>query len=140
MVAPGDFDIWLTGTITFPARHGPNSGETGIPWLPTSRERPVLATAVRPGQTAAVQKVLPMRIAMVGTGYVGLVSAACLSEFGHHVVCIDSDVTKISNLNAGQVPIFEPGLEEVIGANVRARRLSFTSQLGAAVAGADAVF
>src|SRR5438477_9623974 len=81
-----------------------------------------------------------MRIAMIGAGYVGLVSAACLSEFGHHVVCVDSDATKISNLNAGQVPIFEPGLEEVIGANVKARRLSFSSQVGAAVTGADAVF
>jgi UDPglucose 6-dehydrogenase len=81
-----------------------------------------------------------MRIAMVGTGYVGLVSAACLSEFGHHVVCVDSDTTKISNLNAGQVPIFEPGLEEVIAANVKARRLFFTSQIGPAVAGANTVF
>jgi len=81
-----------------------------------------------------------MRIAMVGTGYVGLVSAACLSEFGHHVVCVDSDTTKISNLNVGQVPIFEPGLEEVIAANVKARRLFFTSQIGPAVVGADTVF
>jgi UDPglucose 6-dehydrogenase len=81
-----------------------------------------------------------MRIAMVGTGYVGLVSAACLSEFGHHVACVDSDTAKISSLDAGQVPIFEPGLEEMITANVKARRLSFTSQLGPAVAGADAVF
>src|SRR5437588_4982991 len=81
-----------------------------------------------------------MRIAMVGTGYVGLVSAACLSEFGHHVVCIDSDSGKISDLGAGRVPIFEPGLEEIIGANVKARRLSFTSHLAAAVAGAEAVF
>src|SRR5207302_10014075 len=70
-----------------------------------------------------------MRIAMVGTGYVGLVSAACLSEFGHHVVCVDSDSRKISDLDAGRLPIFEPGLEEMIGANVKARRLSFTSQL-----------
>jgi UDPglucose 6-dehydrogenase len=77
---------------------------------------------------------------MVGTGYVGLVSAACLSEFGHHVVCIDSDGGKISNLNAGQVPIFEPGLDEIIGANVKAQRLSFTSNLASAVAGAEAVF
>ena len=81
-----------------------------------------------------------MRLAMVGTGYVGLVSAACLSEFGHHVVCIDSDAEKISNLNAGRVPIFEPGLEEIIGANVKAQRLSFTSKLASAVAGAEAVF
>ena len=81
-----------------------------------------------------------MRIAMVGTGYVGLVSAACLSEFGHDVVCVDSDVGKIANLNDGRVPIFEPGLEEMISANVKARRLSFTSQLAPAVAEADAIF
>jgi UDPglucose 6-dehydrogenase len=81
-----------------------------------------------------------MRIAMVGMGYVGLVSAACLSEFGHHVACVDSDIAKITDLNAGHVPIFEPGLEEMIGANVKARRLSFTSHLATAVAGAEAIF
>jgi UDPglucose 6-dehydrogenase len=81
-----------------------------------------------------------MRIAMVGTGYVGLVSAACLSEFGHHVVCIDSDCSKIADLDAGRLPIFEPGLEEIIGASVKARRLSFTSNLTAAVPASDAVF
>jgi len=81
-----------------------------------------------------------MRIAMIGTGYVGLVSAACLSEFGHHVVCVDSDSGKISDLDAGRLPIFEPGLEEIVGANVKARRLSFTSQLAPAVASAEAIF
>jgi UDPglucose 6-dehydrogenase len=81
-----------------------------------------------------------MRIAMVGTGYVGLVSAACFSEFGHHVVCIDSNSAKISDLKAGRLPIFEPGLEEMIGANVKAQRLSFTSHLAAAVANAEAIF
>jgi len=81
-----------------------------------------------------------MRIAMVGTGYVGLVSAACFSEFGHHVTCVDSDTRKIADLNAGRVPIFEPGLEEMLSANAKARRLSFTSQLVAAVAGAEAIF
>jgi len=81
-----------------------------------------------------------MRIAMVGTGYVGLVSAACLSEFGHHVACVDSDTRKIADLNAGRVPIFEPGLEEMIGANVKARRLSFTAQLDEAVQGSEAIF
>jgi UDPglucose 6-dehydrogenase len=81
-----------------------------------------------------------MRVSMVGTGYVGLVSAACLSEFGHHVVCIDSDSGKIADLDAGRLPIFEPGLEEIIGANVKARRLSFTSQLTAAIPSSEAVF
>jgi UDPglucose 6-dehydrogenase len=81
-----------------------------------------------------------MRIAMIGTGYVGLVSAACLSEFGHHVICVDKDSGKIADLNAGRIPIFEPGLDEVVAANVKARRLSFTSALPGAVEGAEAVF
>src|SRR5947207_931265 len=81
-----------------------------------------------------------MQIAVVGAGYVGLVSAACLSEFGHHVVCVDTDSEKISELQAGRIPIFEPGLDEIIAANVKARRLSFASQLAAAISGAEAVF
>ncbi|HEY3779006.1 MAG TPA: UDP-glucose/GDP-mannose dehydrogenase family protein [Rhizomicrobium sp.] len=81
-----------------------------------------------------------MRIAMIGTGYVGLVSAACLSEFGHHVICVDKDGGKIADLDAGRIPIFEPGLEEVVAANVKARRLSFTSVLAGAVENAEAVF
>ena len=81
-----------------------------------------------------------MRIAMIGTGYVGLVSAACLSEFGHDVVCVDKDGAKIAELDAGRIPIFEPGLEEIVAANVKARRLSFTAKLPEAVAGAKAVF
>jgi UDPglucose 6-dehydrogenase len=81
-----------------------------------------------------------MRIAMIGTGYVGLVSGACLSEFGHDVVCIDKDGAKVAALRAGQIPIFEPGLDEVVAANVKAGRLSFESELGKAVANAEAVF
>ena len=81
-----------------------------------------------------------MRIAMIGTGYVGLVSAACLSEFGHDVICVDKDSGKIADLDAGRIPIFEPGLDEVVAANVKARRLSFTSSLPQAVEGAEAVF
>jgi UDPglucose 6-dehydrogenase len=81
-----------------------------------------------------------MRIAMIGTGYVGLVSAACLSEFGHDVVCVDKDEAKIAGLHAGKVPIFEPGLDEIVATNVKAGRLSFTSDLAAAVPAADAVF
>jgi UDPglucose 6-dehydrogenase len=81
-----------------------------------------------------------MRIGMIGTGYVGLVSAACLSEFGHDVVCVDKDAAKIADLKAGTIPIFEPGLDEVVAANVKAGRLSFTTDLKAAVAGAQAVF
>ena len=81
-----------------------------------------------------------MRIAMIGTGYVGLVSGACFSEFGHDVVCVDMDVDKIARLRAGGVPIFEPGLEPVIARNVAEGRLSFSTELAEAVRGADAVF
>ncbi|MBN9559000.1 MAG: UDP-glucose/GDP-mannose dehydrogenase family protein [Alphaproteobacteria bacterium] len=81
-----------------------------------------------------------MRIAMIGTGYVGLVSGACLSEFGHDVICVDKDQAKIDALEKGVIPIFEPGLEEVVAANVKAGRLSFTNDLKKAVPGADAVF
>lgn len=81
-----------------------------------------------------------MRIAMVGTGYVGLVSGACFSDFGHEVTCVDKDAAKIGRLSRGEVPIFEPGLEALIAKNAAAGRLSFTTDLGAAVAGAEAVF
>jgi len=81
-----------------------------------------------------------MKIAMIGTGYVGLVSGVCFSDFGHEVICVDKDPSKIERLQAGQVPIFEPGLETLMAKNVTAGRLSFTLDLAAAVAGADAVF
>ena len=81
-----------------------------------------------------------MKIAMIGTGYVGLVSGVCFSDFGHLVVCVDKAVEKIDKLNKGEVPIYEPGLEEVMARNVAAGRLSFTTDLAAAVDGADAVF
>ena len=81
-----------------------------------------------------------MRIAMVGTGYVGLVSGACFSEFGVDVVCVDKDANKIDKLNSGETPIYEPGLNSLIAKNTEAGRLSFTTDLPAAVKGADAVF
>jgi UDPglucose 6-dehydrogenase len=81
-----------------------------------------------------------MRIAMIGTGYVGLVSGACFSEFGHDVVCVDKDVEKVAALRAGRIPIYEPGLEDVVAVNVQAGRLSFTDSTAEAVHGADAVF
>jgi UDPglucose 6-dehydrogenase len=81
-----------------------------------------------------------MRIAMIGSGYVGLVSGACLSEFGHQVTCVDKDESKIAALRQGVIPIFEPGLDEVVAANVKAGRLTFDTQLGKAVSEADAVF
>ncbi|MDP5333636.1 MAG: UDP-glucose/GDP-mannose dehydrogenase family protein [Paracoccaceae bacterium] len=81
-----------------------------------------------------------MKIAMIGTGYVGLVSGVCFSDFGHDVVCVDKDPVKIAKLNAGIVPIFEPGLEALMVKNVEAGRLRFTQDLAQAVQGADAVF
>ncbi|MBI1218441.1 MAG: nucleotide sugar dehydrogenase [Rhodobacteraceae bacterium] len=81
-----------------------------------------------------------MKIAMIGTGYVGLVSGVCFSDFGHDVVCVDKDPRKIEMLEAGKVPIYEPGLDDVMARNVAAGRLSFTTDLKAAVDGAEAVF
>ncbi len=81
-----------------------------------------------------------MRIAMIGTGYVGLVSGACFADFGHHVTCVDKDETKISNLRKGKMPIWEPGLEALVLHNANAGRLSFTTDLTEALEGAEAVF
>jgi UDPglucose 6-dehydrogenase len=81
-----------------------------------------------------------MRIAMIGTGYVGLVSGVCFSDFGHEVVCVDKIAAKVETLRAGGVPIYEPGLEDMQRRNVEAGRLSFTTDLAEAVKGARAVF
>ncbi|WP_260596657.1 UDP-glucose dehydrogenase family protein [Sphingomonas endolithica] len=81
-----------------------------------------------------------MRITMIGSGYVGLVSGACFSDFGHDVICVDKDASKIAALESGKMPIFEPGLDKLVAANVAADRLKFTTDLKSAVAGADAVF
>ncbi len=81
-----------------------------------------------------------MRIVMIGSGYVGLVSGACLSEFGHDVICVDTDTAKIDGLKNGIIPIYEPGLDEVVAANTKAGRLSFETNLEKAMAGAGAVF
>ena len=81
-----------------------------------------------------------MRIAMIGTGYVGLVSGVCFSDFGHDVVCVDKDASKIERLKAGEVPIYEPGLEDLMERNVAAGRLSFSTDLKASLANVDAVF
>src|SRR4051812_12942182 len=80
-----------------------------------------------------------MRVTIVGTGYVGLVSGACLSDFGHIVTCVDKDTEKLARLNKGQIPIFEPGLEALVENNVKAGRLFFTSDLATAVAAAEVV-
>lgn len=81
-----------------------------------------------------------MRVAMIGTGYVGLVSGACFSDFGHTVICVDKDVKKIDALKAGKIPIYEPGLEAQVRDNVKAGRLSFTTDLKDALPNAEAVF
>src|ERR1700680_2074646 len=81
-----------------------------------------------------------MRIAMIGTGYVGLVSGACFADFGHQVTCVDKDAGKIASLRRGETPIFEPGLDALVASNVKAGRLNFTTDLAGPVAGADAVF
>jgi UDPglucose 6-dehydrogenase len=81
-----------------------------------------------------------MRVAMIGTGYVGLVSGACFSNFGHDVICVDKDAAKIDRLRKGEIPIFEPGLDRLVAENVEAGRLSFTTDLKAAMPGAEAVF
>ena len=81
-----------------------------------------------------------MRIAVVGTGYVGLVAGACLAETGNDVACVDLDAAKIARLAAGELPIYEPGLEPLVRQNLEAGRLSFTTDLGAAVRGARVVF
>jgi UDPglucose 6-dehydrogenase len=81
-----------------------------------------------------------MKIAMIGTGYVGLVSGACFAEFGSEVTCVDTDAGKISRLELGQIPIFEPGLEDLVEKGKKAGRLKFTTNLTSAVADADAVF
>ncbi len=81
-----------------------------------------------------------MRVAMIGTGYVGLVTGVCFSDFGHDVVCVDKIESKVEMLRRGEVPIYEPGLDALMAKNVAAGRLSFTTDLAAAVAGADTVF
>jgi UDPglucose 6-dehydrogenase len=81
-----------------------------------------------------------MRVTMIGSGYVGLVSGACFADFGHVVTCVDTDAAKIEALNRGEIPIFEPGLDDLVAKNAREGRLFFTTELAGAVAGADAVF
>ena len=81
-----------------------------------------------------------MRVAMIGTGYVGLVSGACFADFGHIVTCVDKDASKIERLHKGEIPIFEPGLEDLVATNVRDGRLSFSLDGAEAIRSADAVF
>lgn len=81
-----------------------------------------------------------MRVAMIGSGYVGLVSGACFADFGHVVTCVDKDANRVAALIRGEIPIFEPGLDDLVESNVKANRLSFTTDLASAVRDAEAVF
>ena len=81
-----------------------------------------------------------MKIVMIGAGYVGLVSGVCFSDFGHDVVCVDKDPAKIDSLTRGEVPIYEPGLQDLLTKNVGAGRLNFSLDLAGSLQGADAVF
>src|SRR3954463_15509864 len=81
-----------------------------------------------------------MKVTMIGSGYVGLVSGACFADFGHYVVCVDKDAAKIDALKAGRIPIFEPGLDQLVASNVAAGRLSFTTDVTAGGGGADGGF
>src|ERR1051325_12060366 len=81
-----------------------------------------------------------MRVTMVGSGYVGLVSGACFADFGHQVVCVDKDAARIESLRRGEIPIYEPGLADLVTSNLAAGRLEFTTELARSVQGADAVF
>src|SRR5262245_16654713 len=80
-----------------------------------------------------------MKVTVIGTGYVGLVSGACFSDFGHVVSCVDKDAGKIARLNKGEIPIFEPGLDDLVARNVKAGRLFFTTDAQGAVAAGDVV-
>ena len=81
-----------------------------------------------------------MRVTMIGTGYVGLVSGACFADFGHVVTCVDKDASTIDKLKAGEIPIFEPGLDQLVEKNVKEERLFFTTDPTDAIKNADAVF
>ena len=81
-----------------------------------------------------------MRLAVIGCGYVGLVSGACFADFGHVVTCVDRDEAKVAALKRGEIPIFEPGLDDLVAANVRGQRLFFSQDIGEAVRGAEVVF
>ena len=81
-----------------------------------------------------------MKLAVIGAGYVGLVSAACFAEFGFSVTCVDREADRISALESGEIPIYEPGLEQIVHSNLEAGRLAFSTDLQQAVKGADVVF
>src|ERR1043166_7398564 len=81
-----------------------------------------------------------MKLAIVGTGYVGLVTGACFAEVGHQVICVDNDLRKVESLQSGRIPIYEPGLEELVHKNVGANRLRFTGAIAEGVAESEVIF
>lgn len=81
-----------------------------------------------------------MKLSIVGTGYVGLVTGTCFAEVGHHVICVDNDAAKVKLLQAGGIPIYEPGLEEMVKKNVAAGRLRFTASIAEGVQNSDVIF
>src|ERR1043166_7420366 len=103
-------------------------------WTPSANQRAAANRRPRGLRRTA------MHVAMIGTGYVGLVSGACFADFGHHVTCVDNDAEKIASLARGEVPIFEPGLAELVKTNLHQGRLVFSTDLPPAVRKADAVF
>ena len=113
-----------------------------LPWFFDAANSPLTPTSALTHTEPEAQAVreYPMKIAMIGTGYVGLVSGVCFSDFGHDVVCVDKDHKKIEMLERGEVPIYEPGLDALMAKNVDAGRLSFTLDLASAIDGAEAVF
>ena len=90
--------------------------------------------------TGSGNEVGRLRVVIVGAGYVGLVSGSCFAEFGANVTCVDLDADRITRLNQGEIPIYEPGLDQLVAANLRAGRLEFTTDLSSAVPRADLVF
>src|SRR5258706_2747784 len=81
-----------------------------------------------------------MKLTIIGTGYVGLVTGACFAEVGHHVICVDNDANKVKTLQAGGIPIYEPGLEDIVKKNVSSGRLRFTNSTGEGVENSDIIF
>ena len=108
-------------------------------WLPKEHVGFILAAMLIGLIRARIGGVF-MRIAMIGAGYVGLVSGACMAEFGHDVVCVDKDAQRIAALKRGEIPIYEPGLDDLVRSNVKQARLAFTTAIEEPVRAADAVF
>src|SRR3954471_5026038 len=126
---------WVSFSF-IPSNHIPSSSSFGFPPRQQNALRPLRNTTDVNHRGQASR----MRITIIGTGYVGLISGACFADFGHRVTCVDKDGDKVAGLSRGEIPIFEPGLEALVAANIGAGRLDFTSDVATAVGDADAVF